>query len=529
MKKILYLIYISAILLVLACQPDRRHTAGAVTEADTTTLRLLLDTATTSFQQGDYRTSLATSQQAQVLARELGDTISLGDALSCKLCCYQQLGMQDSAIHTSRELLAIDEAAGDIEALSGDYNNLTSIYLTSNQPDLAYELIEKAIALEKKVDGQPHLSIRYGIASEVLNKMSDDSTRADHTQLRKKALEYVDMALRLDEAKGDSLLMGRRLSQRADVLIGMGRQQEAKDDYLKAISLLEAKGERHSLAITYRQLGTLYLKADDKQTAIRLYEKALPIIEQEGELITLMKDYEQLHTAYHGIDDNKANHYLKLYTQLKDSIYTMESARSLSEFHARYDINKEKQNALRHKQHFILTLVLSIIGSVLFTLIVCWLFFTNYRRKSKNKQLREEIKTIKQEMSDQQAIYLEHIKQKEEALCTDMSIQDKQFLEKLNNIIFNLMADQELTTENIAHHLCMTSQQLRRRIKATCTLTSKAYITQVRIGYAKQLLHDRPDLTIEQIGALCGFDEATHFARSFKKETGTTPSRFRGE
>lgn len=106
-------------------------------------------------------------------------------------------------------------------------------------------------------------------------------------------------------------------------------------------------------------------------------------------------------------------------------------------------------------------------------------------------------------------------------------MNDSRFLHAVDSAIFKVMESQNVSVENIASELCITSQQLRRRIKSMRNQTSVAYIALVRLQHARKLLSERHELTIEQIGLLCGFDEATNFTRFFKKETGMTPSQYR--
>ncbi len=106
-------------------------------------------------------------------------------------------------------------------------------------------------------------------------------------------------------------------------------------------------------------------------------------------------------------------------------------------------------------------------------------------------------------------------------------MKDSRFLHAVDSAIFKVMESQNVSVENVASELCITSQQLRRKMKSIRNQTPVAYIALVRLQHARKLLSTRQELTIEQIGLLCGFDEATNFTRFFKKETGMTPSQYR--
>lgn len=516
--------------LLVACQ-NTAHYGGAVPSPhqDTTTLFLYVDSADALFGKANYQHSLIVAKQALNMGEELRDTESITNALSTILSDFQQLGITDSAITTARQLLEIDKKVGDIEYISSDYHNLAFIYTARKQFDTARELIEKSIALEEDVNGSTHLAARYGLAAEIWLGLSNDRKHNDSLKLRKQSLNYVNKAYDIDFAKHDTLHMGRRLSQRGDVLCAMHKTEEAERDYKQAIALLAPIGERHSLAITYRQFGAMLLAQHKNAQAIPHLEKAAKMTKEDHELESLMKAYDKLQEAYKSINEKKSSEYLMLYTQTKDSVYTLESARSLSEFHALYDTDKEKERVAQKQRQLVLTWVLSSLGFIAFIALVIWLNMLLRRRKRHNAELRKDILQLKQQIEEQQLQFLQQMKQEQEesATASQANEADIKFMESVNEALFRIMGNKEVTAENIASELCITSQQLRRRIKAIKDITPLAYLTSLRMGYARQLLTERQELSIEQVGLLCGYNEATHFTRAFKKETEMTPSQFR--
>lgn len=59
-------------------------------------------------------------------------------------------------------------------------------------------------------------------------------------------------------------------------------------------------------------------------------------------------------------------------------------------------------------------------------------------------------------------------------------------------------------------------------------LAPHAYLIRVRVAKAKELLRDT-DLTVTRIAHDLGFHSSQHFARTFRRIVGQTPSAFRGE
>ena len=77
----------------------------------------------------------------------------------------------------------------------------------------------------------------------------------------------------------------------------------------------------------------------------------------------------------------------------------------------------------------------------------------------------------------------------------------------------------------MAQHMHMSVRTLRRRLKDEGT-TYQEFKDQTRRDAAQQLL-SRPELKINAIAAMLGFDEPSAFHRSFKKWTGNTPGEYR--
>lgn len=513
-----------------ACRNNGKFFRGTGYSADSAMLKQYIDSANVLFDVADYRQSLEVAKQAVDMGRELRDTVGMTDGISTVVCAYQQLGILDSAIINANILLEIDKVSGDASMLSSDYNNLAYIHVVNKQYELAMELAEKAIEMERMVDGSPHLGIRYGVASEAALNLSKDSTRKDRPALQEQSLRYITMAYDEEAARKDTIHMGRRLSQKGDVLAAMNRNKEAVESYKAAIAILQPRGERHSLAITYRQLGTLFLSEKNNAMAISYLEKAAAMTKDDGELPSLMRIYQSLHKAYEGVDLQKSNDYLRLYTQVKDSVYTLESARSLSEFKARYETDKEREKTAEKHRQLILSGVLSLLAIAVVCGLAVWLYVKLHHRNRRNSMLQEQVAHLRKLVEQQQQQFLEQKREEERTISLSSMDSDMLFLEDVNDAIFKLMNTKELTAENIAMEMHITSQQLRRRIKTIKDVTPLAYISSIRLGYARQLLKDRPELAIEQVAMLCGFYEATHFTRFFKKEMGgITPTQYRGE
>ena len=72
---------------------------------------------------------------------------------------------------------------------------------------------------------------------------------------------------------------------------------------------------------------------------------------------------------------------------------------------------------------------------------------------------------------------------------------------------------------------------IRRRFLRVIGMTPAEYLKQVRMRYAKSLLHQkkRLHLSIGEIALMCGYYDAAYFCRIFTAQTGMNPSSYVSE
>ncbi|MNP73242.1 HTH-type transcriptional activator RhaS [compost metagenome] len=68
---------------------------------------------------------------------------------------------------------------------------------------------------------------------------------------------------------------------------------------------------------------------------------------------------------------------------------------------------------------------------------------------------------------------------------------------------------------------------LSRIFKKETGLTPVTYLLKLRIDKSRQLLRERPELSIEQIAASVGLADALYFSRQFRRFHGESPSAYR--
>lgn len=98
-------------------------------------------------------------------------------------------------------------------------------------------------------------------------------------------------------------------------------------------------------------------------------------------------------------------------------------------------------------------------------------------------------------------------------------------LPKVHDFI-KLHLHEHLTASEVARHVCLSSTQLNRILKAHLGTSVMGYLTQHRVETAKLVLQSS-DLPVQEVGRLVGFKQLSHFSRTFHAHTGKSPLKFR--
>lgn len=83
-----------------------------------------------------------------------------------------------------------------------------------------------------------------------------------------------------------------------------------------------------------------------------------------------------------------------------------------------------------------------------------------------------------------------------------------------------------LTTAAIAHAAAVSESECLRCFRSVIGLPPIQYVTQYRVQRAAELLLSST-LGIAEIGAKCGFQDASYFSKTFHGQKGCTPSEYR--
>ena len=130
--------------------------------------------------------------------------------------------------------------------------------------------------------------------------------------------------------------MAIRQAMRANALIALQRDAEARQALDEAIPGLRISGNTHSLGIACNQMGLLMHQVQNDSAAVRYYNEALKIFLSQHDLFNESKSRHGLYEALRHSNPDLAMEHNDRYNELRDSLYDEKTGQLLSKYAVEY-------------------------------------------------------------------------------------------------------------------------------------------------------------------------------------------------
>lgn len=107
----------------------------------------------------------------------------------------------------------------------------------------------------------------------------------------------------------------------------------------------------------------------------------------------------------------------------------------------------------------------------------------------------------------------------------NLTALDRQFLDKLFEIVSDNIDNENLSVGFLADKFCMSNSTLYRKVTALLQISPNEYVRHVRMDKAVELLRTRK-YSIRDIAYQTGFGSHSSFNKVFRKEFGMTPTEY---
>ncbi len=453
---------------------------------------------------------------------EYADEKSISDNLAMLGLAYMRQSKYDEALHYMRRCYQLDSKSGDPDRISSSLNTIAGTLLAAGNPEEAEGYILRAITYAKQANNPSRRAVIYGMASEIENRL-------DHQDL---ALLYADSACMVEATTGNRYKMAVRQAQKASILVGMQRYDEAERILGDVVPFFRQSGDQLSLAIALNKRGRAASGLGHEEEAVTYLSEAIDICRRIGNPYNEAYAQRAIYEVLYKSNPDAARVHLERYHLLKDSLYSHATAEQVARFNAEFgrdELEKEKEQLTRSNHRLVGIGVAVSVGAIL-----CILGSLIWFRKRQSKT-NELLSTVMMELNEARrspapAPEPESEQAPEPEPEEDVKYltqEDKMFLKKLILSVTQMMDHQAVTVTQIADKMCMSPKTLNRRVKYLTGEGAKRYMMRIQLEQARIMLLQDLDIPIVEVGNCCGFDDHSSFTRTFTQNVGMSPSDYR--
>ncbi|MEO8760362.1 MAG: sensor histidine kinase [Bacteroidia bacterium] len=193
------------------------------------------------------------------------------------------------------------------------------------------------------------------------------------------------------------------------------KDKEALTYYLNALSIVEKIKDLNSAALHNNNIGDTYLILKEYTLAEKYLKKAEQLAIQQSLQDILMLNYKSFGDLCAKTNrGEEASNYYNKYATLKDSIFSKETAKQVSDMQVKYESKqKEEENLILQKDNEVKNIQISkgrltqlfLVGGILLLVVVFYLLYN--RNKLKQKQLMDAELLQQQELRSRAIIEAE--------------------------------------------------------------------------------------------------------------------------
>lgn len=444
------------------------------------------------------------------------DKVSYSDNLAMLGLVEMRQSKYEEALKYMHQCYELDVEGGDTERICSSLNTIAGTLMAAGNPAEGMKYALRAIEYAKKAGSPVRLAVVYGMASEIEHTLKENE----------KALCYADSACVMEATTGNTHKMMVRQSQKASILNGLKRYNEAETILRDVIPFFRKSGDQLSLAISLNKMGIALHGLGRPDEALKHLYEAIGICRKIGNLVNEAYAQREVYEILFKTSPEEARLHMERYHELKDSLYSRATAEQIARFNAEFQVGEFAVENSRLKQRDKIFGCIAIIVTVLIA-VVAVILSRVYRKRRKVVEdqlnaLMDEINRFKTQEPKNVSVEMPEVKPNK-----TLSTTERRFLENIMDATVEMMKDDTVTVEKIAEKLYMTSKTLNRKVMDMTGISTKQYLLFIQLEQARKLLIQQPEMSVLEVSLKCGFENANTFSTAFKRVYNISPTEFR--
>ena len=157
------------------------------------------------------------------------------------------------------------------------------------------------------------------------------------------------------------------------------------------------------------------------------------------------------------------------------------------------------------------------------------------RKRIQKQQLADRIRkyeaekdelTLKLQEAERKAEEMGYEKEDTDSEYAALSAADRQLMEKAKGFVTNNLTNVEYGVDELSSDLCMSRNNLYRKMKSIIGKSPTDFIRDIRLEHAAMLL-STSSYSVNEISDLTGFSYPSYFTKCFKDKYGKSPKEYR--
>lgn len=290
---------------------------------------------------GEHSASLAYFNEAMGIYEDLNDLESIHSLYIRLGVAYLYFSRYDLANnYFFKALKYFEDKSDDLKAAS-IYLNLTFSSYEYGDYEKAREFSNNALILSEKLGA-------YNISVRALMNLGEVSKFQMNYPL---ALTYFNQSLNLADSLNDLQIKSYILNNIGEVYIILNKLDSARLFLTSVFEATQTWEDKFISALAFQNIAETYAMEGRYKEAINYAWKAYDLAVTEQMMEVKADVYNKLSSYFEGIQEYKMSlHYKQQATIIRDSIFTVEKSKQLSEIEAIYQ-NEKKQNQILSLQN----------------------------------------------------------------------------------------------------------------------------------------------------------------------------------
>lgn len=334
------------------------------------------------YQRGLFVQTLDYWNQSLKVFETIKDDVGIANMLSNIGAIYFNQGADDKALEYTLKSLQLAEKLGDTSRIVPALINVGGIYHNKKDP-VALTYLLKAVPMVERSGDKEAYSLITGNIGEVYYDNNDNQ----------KAIEYFRESIK---SAIDNSALAFAYNGIGKVYLKEGDLEMALQNHNLALQAAQKVDDKFQVIRSLRGIADVYEKQNKTSLALKYYQKARLTAAQMNDVKVELKDlYKDMSAAYaKNSDFFSAYLYRSLYSDIKDTLYNLETRKKLNQLQFDFELSKKEDEIVlqeakiksEKQARMGVTIGLALI------LIIAFIIYRNYLQKAKVNRILDKQK-----------------------------------------------------------------------------------------------------------------------------------------